>query len=836
MRLALVLHAFPPRERTGVETYAEALARALAAGGHSVEVFAPRKDPRVAHLWQHREERDGFGVTWLSVERDADREEARRSIPGADRAFARFLDREQPEVLHFQHLYKLGPALIDVARERDLPVVFTGHDPYPVSSDYTLLAPDLTPLDPLDREALARASLARGVLDRHLAAHDGFLPVGEADTELARGVLGLLHGELAPEDREALERRASRIDEELGARLRLLERVDRIEVPTRALAELYRRGGLDSDRVEVHPCGIDLAPFVGLPPVEASAGPLRVLYLGGYYEHKGVHVLLEAVEPLRQSVRLVLRGCAGSSSYAAHLAARAREVGARFGGRFDRTELPALLREADLVVLPSIWPENAPFVIREAFAAGRPVVASDTPALRESVRDGVDGRLFPQGDAGALREVLSELAADRSRLVALAAGIRPPLSIEEDARSLAERHAPLVESRKERSRRRLERLPEHLRELAERYEALLRLPTRELLERAERGLEQVADHLGVEADVSLLALLPERLRERFAEARRARAWQEAVAEDRGHEALALRGELEQAEGRTAELEERCTWLEGLVAERDGRVQWLEEGLADRRRAVEAKEAELGEESRRRAEVEERVAELGRTAEALGRERDWLLEGRRENELRADWLQRTLEVREEELSWRRGTLEAQTARVEALERGLREASSALERADGEREDWLAERRALLDERDALFEEREAWAKERAAWLDEREVLEADNDSRGRELDVITADLEALRAHEAWLRGELARILAPLLGEERAPTPAETGEWCLRARKRLSALRREHSWRAREMLAAAREARSLAQRCLGGALRRRVAGWGSKPVEEPEETER
>ncbi|MCB9913645.1 MAG: glycosyltransferase [Planctomycetes bacterium] len=77
--------------------------------------------------------------------------------------------------------------------------------------------------------------------------------------------------------------------------------------------------------------------------------------------------------------------------------------------------MPALLAAADVVAVPSLWPENAPFVIREAFAAGRPVLASDTPALRESVSDGVDGRLLPQGDVAAWRAALTPSSRARPR-------------------------------------------------------------------------------------------------------------------------------------------------------------------------------------------------------------------------------------------------------------------------------------------------------------------------------------------------------------------------------------------------------------------------------------
>ena len=75
--------------------------------------------------------------------------------------------------------------------------------------------------------------------------------------------------------------------------------------------------------------------------------------------------------------------------------------------------MPAALAATDVLVVPSTWYENAPLVISEAFAAAVVVVASNQGALAEKVRDGIDGLLFPRGDAAALAAVLQRLAGDQ---------------------------------------------------------------------------------------------------------------------------------------------------------------------------------------------------------------------------------------------------------------------------------------------------------------------------------------------------------------------------------------------------------------------------------------
>jgi glycosyltransferase involved in cell wall biosynthesis len=78
---------------------------------------------------------------------------------------------------------------------------------------------------------------------------------------------------------------------------------------------------------------------------------------------------------------------------------------------------------ADVLVVPSLWAENAPLVALEARAAGCPVIASDIGGLPELIEDGRDGLLFPPGDSDALAAILAQPAKIRGLAV------RPPRSL-----------------------------------------------------------------------------------------------------------------------------------------------------------------------------------------------------------------------------------------------------------------------------------------------------------------------------------------------------------------------------------------------------------------------
>ncbi len=89
--------------------------------------------------------------------------------------------------------------------------------------------------------------------------------------------------------------------------------------------------------------------------------------------------------------------------------------------------------QADVLVVPSRWYENTPFVVLEAFAAGVPVLAADLGGLSEAVIDGHDGELFAAGDVQDLRARLERLAAQPDLLDRYRAAISRPKGMRDNA-------------------------------------------------------------------------------------------------------------------------------------------------------------------------------------------------------------------------------------------------------------------------------------------------------------------------------------------------------------------------------------------------------------------
>jgi glycosyltransferase involved in cell wall biosynthesis len=580
MRIALVVHGLPPHERTGVETHVDALAAALAGAGCEVALLAARRSRGLPHLAQRSERRGRVALTWLELcepPRDV-AEEA--EPPGVAEAVGEWLDLAAPELVHVHHLRGLGWGVLAAVAARRLPLFYTAHDDHAVCHRVAHLRPDLSRCESLgDAAACARCDRAVELL--HGVPELGDWHLGVEPERLAPPLRAELARRLAGDDgghARALAERA-RADARRSA---ALAQVERVFAPTRRVLELLLASGLPRERVVLQPYGI---PPLQVPPAQ-GAGRLRVGFFGGLSKHKGAQVLLEACAGLA-GVELVLNGDSSDRVFVESLRARAAELGARWNGAYAAAELGARLAEVDLVAVPSLWVENAPFVIREAFAAGRPVLASDLGALPESVRDGVDGRLVPAGDAGAWRAVLAELAGDRAQLARLTAGTRAPRALADQADELIEHYQDALAARE--AAQTAPALPEHLTAFQARRAALACEPFERLHARVRDGLARLRAGLGhapspTRAPDDALRRARDLLRDR----RRESAWRaRAAGDDRAAR---------------ASLAAEAAWLRGLC----------ESGADDLAGARAAREA-LAHES----------AWLRQVVAALERERDWL---------------------------------------------------------------------------------------------------------------------------------------------------------------------------------------------------------------------
>ena len=103
---------------------------------------------------------------------------------------------------------------------------------------------------------------------------------------------------------------------------------------------------------------------------------------------------------------------AGSGNYRPQLEALVVNLGlknVRFTGAMYGEELDVLFNRCRFVVIPSIWHENFPYVMMEAFARGKAVIGSDKGGIPEYITDGENGFVFPSHDSQKLAKLIRNL-------------------------------------------------------------------------------------------------------------------------------------------------------------------------------------------------------------------------------------------------------------------------------------------------------------------------------------------------------------------------------------------------------------------------------------------
>ena len=181
--------------------------------------------------------------------------------------------------------------------------------------------------------------------------------------------------------------------------------------------DLVARGVPEPAVRVIHP-GVDAATFSPRPGLDRTAHP-SFLYVGRLKRYKGVATAIEALAIARQGRADLTLDIAGTGDDRPRLEALARRLGVTGAVRFlgfvtDEHKL-RLMRTAWAHVFPSVK-EGWGLTVVEAAACGTPSLTSNSPGLRDSVRDGVTGYLVPHGDARALSRRMLELA-ERPALV-----------------------------------------------------------------------------------------------------------------------------------------------------------------------------------------------------------------------------------------------------------------------------------------------------------------------------------------------------------------------------------------------------------------------------------
>jgi glycosyltransferase involved in cell wall biosynthesis len=198
--------------------------------------------------------------------------------------------------------------------------------------------------------------------------------------------------------------------------------------PSQFLRSIFIESGIQPERILFSRQGRDFPGLTSEMIQKTTADGLRVGYIGQISSIKGVHVLLEATRHLPDQ-KLSVRVFGDLSHFPDYTAQLQRMIEGdkriELAGVRSQTEMTQILRELDVVVVPSVWYENSPNAILEAFAHRTPVIASNLGGMAELVQHGRNGLLFAPGDAVDLERQLRRILDEPDLLACLREGIEP---------------------------------------------------------------------------------------------------------------------------------------------------------------------------------------------------------------------------------------------------------------------------------------------------------------------------------------------------------------------------------------------------------------------------
>ena len=370
MKILSICASYPPCLTGGAELVAHRHNRLLAEQGIECQVFTARNPAddaadtgtvAVATYEGITVRRVSLGGQSSFFGVDAD---GGKIIEGV---FEEVFDRYNPDIIHVHSLGEFSVSLLEIAASRSIKIMATVHDHWGFCHRQTLTrtnwktCSDLNACDACHPGLHGRDGVHISMSQRNKTVRDAF------------------------------------------------QKIDALVSPSRYLATKYEESGI-IDRHKIHVIGNGVEKrFFGVEEIELKRDEVRFGFLGALSEHKGVGVLLDVLSILSadESWSFHFSGF-GSMEKNIDRFQHFHPNGKRvfFNGSTNPECIDKFFSEIDVLVAPSIWPENQPLVIMEAMASGRPVIASRIGGIPELVDHRINGMLINPDDEISLLEAL----------------------------------------------------------------------------------------------------------------------------------------------------------------------------------------------------------------------------------------------------------------------------------------------------------------------------------------------------------------------------------------------------------------------------------------------
>jgi len=285
----------------------------------------------------------------------------------ADRALKESIRQFKPDIIHVHHLGNWPTSMIEQVIETGLPVVKSLHDYYCLTPHFTM---EFT--DEMSNENISAKTLRDTLVSK------------EYSTKIFGKDFSIY-----------LSQRRQYYQEQLG-------KLSACIVPSKyAKVEYDKVLSLDLQVI-----GHGISHFEVPPKIKEKNNKIRFGYIGSLIRQKGIETLIDAFNNAREknnTIELYLYG-------GGQINPLALPNGITWFGNYRRNDLPHILSEFDVGIIPSIFKETFCYTLSELFLAKKAVIASSIGALSERVIHDKNGLLVRPGDSKSLEEAILLMA------------------------------------------------------------------------------------------------------------------------------------------------------------------------------------------------------------------------------------------------------------------------------------------------------------------------------------------------------------------------------------------------------------------------------------------
>lgn len=379
-KILICSNFYPPFFIGGAEIIAHEQACQLRNAGYEVAVFCAKHDDGYRRYSMVRETFDGLQLFRVIQHWQDYQVENNFYKPEINKLFNAVIDEFKPDVIHFHNIIGLSAGIVEIAYRRKIKTVLTLHDHWGFCFKNTLLK-------------------GYDFVCQDFSKCDECLP------ELIDNKQRQLHIRMR-NDYIALQ----------------LSKVDQLVSPSSYLASAYIKAGFSPDKMTVVSNGVNVQRFSQITK-KLPKPVMRFTFIGYLGVHKGIHILMAAIKLLLQKGHLgnvCTINIVGTGGMAGELEKFVTENHlssvVKLWGKVKHFEIETVYQSTDVLINPSIWPENEPVTIMEAMASGIPILASALGGNLNLVVDGLNGCLFESGNAQMLAEKMVEMALDHNRV------------------------------------------------------------------------------------------------------------------------------------------------------------------------------------------------------------------------------------------------------------------------------------------------------------------------------------------------------------------------------------------------------------------------------------